>query len=99
MSHFQIQLPLHNLPLTLVLVSDGSVALVKQQQVFPHKILQDYNVDGKPFVVFADDSFSVSGEVFQYSMLYKLSLYNTLKEWLCSENLQLPEHIEHMRFM
>ena len=97
MNKYQIQVPLHNLPLILVLVSDGSVAVVKTASL-AKAIYQDFEVVSKQHIIFSEDGFTIDSEQYQYSMLYKLELYNNLKRWLCSENLSLPEHIHHAQF-
>lgn len=88
MQRYQLQVGINNLPITLILVSDGHVALVRNSK-FP-VIFCDYSVEGKIPVIMTEQSISVGDVVYQYDTGYLLSEHEPLKRWLIQEKLEEP---------
>lgn len=88
MQRYQLQVGINNLPITLVLVSDGHIALVKNTR-FP-TIYCDYLVEGNIPVIMTEQSISVGDVVYQYNTGYLLSEHEPLIKWLKQEKLEEP---------
>lgn len=89
MQRYQIQIGINNLPITLILVSDGHCALVKNAR-FP-TIYCDYLVEGKVPVIMTEEHISVGGVVYNYNVGYLLSEHEHLKRWLIQQHLEEPQ--------
>lgn len=88
MNHYQISVGINNLPISLILVSSGHVALVKNSR--HPTIYCDYLVEGKIPVIMSEQDISVDGVVYQYNTGYLLSEHEQLKKWLIQEQLEEP---------
>lgn len=88
MQRYQIQIGINNLPITLILVSDGHVALVKNSR-FP-TIYCDYLVEGKIPVIMTEQSISIGDVVYNYDVGYLLREHEQLRNWLAQERLEEP---------
>jgi hypothetical protein len=84
-----------SLPLALVLVSNGCVALQKMAQQF--KTIIDQHTDGVSGIISEEDlslvSFGnalASDKAYEYNKLYELSQEPLLKQWLIQQDLQQP---------
>jgi len=78
----QLQVPLVGLPISLILISYGRVALVKNHQTFP----TIFDFDNT--VVISVEDIVVNGEAFKYNVA--LPLTEGLKIWLVSLDLENP---------
>lgn len=90
---YQAQIPISGLPLSLVLISNGQVAICRQQNF--KTIVCDYGVEGKIPATFCFDGFVIGkGEDsvdYQYDTTYVLADRTMLKEWLIQQELEAPQ--------
>lgn len=92
---YQVQVPLGNLPVHLVLVGNkarGRVAFVK---VAPVGLILESVVAGKVGAMFTEDDFSLSSddgnvEAFDYNKVYDYKEIPLMLRWLQQQRLQQP---------
>jgi hypothetical protein len=86
MQHFQIAVPLGNLPVQLICISNGTVAFVRTQDfgaIFDHP---ENGVSAK----FTNESFSLGQEDFIYNTAYRYKEIDVMLSWLTQQQLEMP---------
>lgn len=81
-----IQMPIHDLPVHLVLSPTGEVGLACASKFAT--IVE--NTHGKPTVVISMQDMLVGNEVVCYNTLHQLSEYPEFKGWLKEQHLEQP---------
>jgi hypothetical protein len=88
---FQVQVPVGNMPINLILLGNATVAFVR---VANFKALFNPCEHGGVDAEFYEADFSIGGEVFQYNTSYPYKEIPQMLQWLKSQNLIAPI-IEH----
>lgn len=84
---FQVQVPVGNMPINLILLGNATVAFVR---VANFKALFDQSESGGVNAEFYESDFSVGGEVFQYNTAYPYKEIPQILQWLKAQNLIAP---------
>jgi hypothetical protein len=82
----QLQIPLGQLPVNLVLLSNGCVVFIK---VASFDVIFDQAPEGVD-AVFMDDHFIIDGEEHSYNTMYEYKHIPGMLKWLQQQNLQEP---------
>lgn len=92
---FQLQIPLGNMPINLVLVGNRLRGQVVFVRVAPGIVIDNgEDVTGRFFEdVFYLMSFETGTELFEYNTLYDYKAYPAMLQWLKQQNLREPEMI------
>lgn len=86
----QIQIPIGNLPVQLVLLwnrQEGGVVFVKSA---PVGLIVENHERGKVSAIFDEEGFSIGDEDFSYNTIYNYKSIPLMLEWLQQQNLQQP---------
>jgi hypothetical protein len=86
---YQMQIPIGQLPINLVLLSDGTLVFIKVANfgvIFDHKL-------GGVDAIFHEDSFTINGTDYFYNTIYAYKEIPEMLQWLAQQNLQWPETI------
>jgi len=90
---YQAQIAMGGLPVNLVLISSGEVALIKNRRF--QALYCDYSIDGKiPAIISEQNVVIGTGEdavEYAFDTLYKLADRDTLRSWLKQLNLEQPQ--------
>jgi hypothetical protein len=89
----QMQIPIGNMPVHLVLLSNGTVVFVK---VAPVGVVYDTPEIGI-HAMFTDDEFRIGGEDYQYCQMYEYKNIPEMLQWLIQQRLEWPQ--ERVVFM
>jgi len=84
---YQVQIPIGNLPINLVLLSDGTLVFVR---VAKFGCIIDQAPEGGVGAVFYDDHFLVENEEFWYNTVYRYKEKPNMLKWLQAQNLTEP---------
>lgn len=84
---YQVQVPIGNMPVQLVLLSDGTLVFIK---VARFGTILDQAPEGGVGAVFTDDNFQIDGEDFWYNTIYQYKEKPNMLKWLQQQNLQEP---------
>lgn len=86
----QVTIPINNLPVNLVLLSNKCVALVRTCH-FP-SIFDQPSKEGNISAEFHNEHFVVDSKKFMYNTMLEIDYEPSLKSWLISQNLVKPYH-------
>jgi len=84
---FQVQVPIGNLPVQLVLLSDGTLVFVRVANI---SCIIDQAPEGGVGAVFYDDHFLVGNEELWYNTIYRYKDKPDMLKWLQQQTLQEP---------
>lgn len=95
MPEYQLQVPIGNLPVNLVLVGNKEVGRVAFVQIRTVGVIVETFEEGKVAATFFNDCFHLrDGEVeedFDYDTVYAYKEIPLMLRWLQQQNLQQPE--------
>lgn len=89
---FQVQMPIGNMPINLLLLSNGHVAFIR---VANFNALFDQSENGGVSAVFYEEDFSIGGEAYQYNTAYPYKEIPKMLTWLQVQALIQPM-IQHI---
>lgn len=82
----QVQIPIGQMPINLILLSDGTVVFIK---VATFGVIFDQKLDGVS-AIFEDDHFTLAESEFYYNTIYRYKEIPEMLQWLQQQNLQEP---------
>ena len=89
---FKVQMPVGNMPINLVLLSNGQIAFVR---VGNFKALFDQGEAGGVSAVFYEEDFSIGKETYQYNTAYPYKEISDMLTWLQAQALIKPT-VQHI---
>ena len=84
---YQVQVAVGNMPINLLLLSNGYVAFVR---VANFKALFDQSKEGDIVAMFYEEDFTVGAETFQYNTSYAYKEIPDMLAWLKAQELIKP---------
>lgn len=84
----QVQLPIGNMPINLILLSNGTLAFVRVGDF--EALFDQHGVPGGVDATFYEADFTINGETFSYNTAYEYKQFPDMLLWIQQQKLQSP---------
>lgn len=84
----QLAIPVARLPISIVLISDGTLAFVRTAAF--HSIIDQPTCENCPTAIFTEQGFTIGEDSFDYNVKYLYKECGMMLQWLVAQKLEMP---------